>query len=86
MNKKMYTLELDIAYDYPEADLAIDCSNYGLEFKLIDPNGPGGGNPVYEFASYNKDDLIAFACVCGYDEKNFGNGTYEIEQYIKEIV
>lgn len=73
MNKKMYTIELDICAEYPESELAIDCSNYGLEYKLINANGPGGGNPVYEFSSYNKDDLIAFAEVCGYDD---------VEEYI----
>ena len=73
MTKKTFTIELDICAEYPESELAIDCSNYGLEYKLINANGPGGGNPVYEFSSYNKDDLIAFAEVCGYED---------VEEYI----
>ncbi len=77
MTRKLFTLELDICSEYPTSELAKDCSNYGMIAKLIDANGPGGGNPVYEFASYNKDDLIAFAEVCGYDG---------MEEYIKEIV
>jgi hypothetical protein len=80
MNTKtrtLYSLELDICSEYPTSELDQDMSNYGLVAELIDPNGPGGGNPVYKFSSYNKDDLLAFAEVCGYDDA---------EEYLEETV
>lgn len=75
--RTLFSIELDICSEYPTSELAKDCSNYGLIAQLIDPNGPGGGNPVYRFSSYNKDDLLAFAEVCGYED---------IEQLIEETV
>jgi hypothetical protein len=68
MTRKLFSLELDICSEYPTSELAKDMSNYGLVAKLVNANGPGGGNPVYEFSSYNKDDLLAFAEVCGYED------------------
>lgn len=75
--RKLFSLELDICAEYPVSELAVDMSNYGLVAELINPNGPGGGNPVYRFSSFNKDDLIAFADVCGYED---------IESYITETI
>lgn len=75
--RKLFTLELDICAEYPTSDLMVDVSNYGLFAELVDANGPGGGNPVYKFSSYEKESLIAFAEECGYDE---------IEQDIEELV
>jgi hypothetical protein len=66
--RTLYSLELDISCEYPTSELAQDMSNYGLVAELIDANGPGGGNPVYRFSSFNKDDLLAFAEVCGYED------------------
>jgi hypothetical protein len=68
MKRTLFSIELDISADYPTSELDKDMSNYGLVSELIDANGPGGGNPVYRFTSYNKEDLIAFAEVCGYDD------------------
>jgi hypothetical protein len=68
MKRTLFSIEIDIAADYPTSELAKDMSNYGLVSELIDANGPGGGNPVYCFTSYNKEDLLAFAKVCGYDD------------------
>jgi hypothetical protein len=73
--RTLYSLELDICAEYPTSELDKDMSNYGLVSELINANGPGGGNPIYSFSSYNKDDLLAFAEVCGYDDA---------EQYIEE--
>jgi hypothetical protein len=68
MKRTLFSIELDISCEYPTTELAKDMSTYGLVSELIDANGPGGGNPVYRFTSYNKEDLIAFAEVCGYDD------------------
>lgn len=79
MNKTrtLYSLELDICSEYPTSELANDMSTYALVCQLINANGPGGGNPVYKFSSYNKDDLLAFAEVCGYDDA---------EEYLEETI
>jgi hypothetical protein len=66
--RTLYSLELDICAEYPITDLANDMSTYALVCQLINANGPGGGNPVYRFSSYNKDDLLAFAEACGYED------------------
>jgi hypothetical protein len=72
MARTLFSLELDISADYPISELAQDMSNYGLVAKLISANGPAGGNPLYRFSSFNKDDLLAFAdevCGCDYAEE-----------------
>jgi hypothetical protein len=67
-NRKLFALELDISAEYPTSDLMVDVANFGLIAELVDANGPGGGNPVYKFSSFNKDDLVAFALECGYED------------------
>lgn len=76
-SRTLFSLELDISADYPTSELIKDMSNYGLVAQLINANGPGGGNPIYRFSSFNKEDLLAFAEVCGYDNA---------EEYLEETV
>jgi len=66
-NRKFFSIELDISSEYPTSDLMVDVSKYGLIAELVDLHGPGGGNPVYKFFSYDKESLLAFAEECGYD-------------------
>lgn len=45
----MFSIQLDIAHDYPHLDLIRDTKSYDISIKLITESGPAGGNPLYEF-------------------------------------
>lgn len=82
--RTLFSLDLDICSEYSVNELMVDCSNYGVVAELVDANGPGGGNPIYKFSSFDRDSLVAFAVLCGYDEKNYGDSTYVVEDFITE--
>jgi hypothetical protein len=45
----MKTVQLDVAYDCELGDFLDMVKNLNLEFKVIEPIGPAGGNPLIEF-------------------------------------
>lgn len=53
----------DYAYEYDEdrhlARVALEASKFNLVSQMVDPCGPGGGHPVYEFTG-TRDDLEKF--------------------------
>jgi hypothetical protein len=53
----MFTTELDINYETPKSEIVKFALEHMCEATLITENGPGGGNPVYEFSSHSYDCL-----------------------------
>jgi hypothetical protein len=45
----MKTVQLDIAYDCELGEFLDMVKRLNLEFKVIEPIGPAGGNPLIEF-------------------------------------
>jgi hypothetical protein len=58
------TFPLDIAAILDAVDLetsiAEELEPYGGSVRCVDPHGPGGGNPVYEFTFPNREQAIAY--------------------------
>jgi hypothetical protein len=51
----MQTFELDVAYDETLEDaLATIPKNIAVTYRVVDPNGPGGGWPVIAFTGKRK--------------------------------
>jgi len=44
-----YKLKVDVAYDWPFHDFCQFCQDHDCTFKVIEAQGPGGGNPYVEF-------------------------------------
>lgn len=54
----MFAVELDVAADC--TDIVEVARAYDVDVTLVDPNGPGGGNPVYEFVATSRRNLVDF--------------------------
>ena len=53
----MYIIELDISHESTPSEVVEFASNWDCTSKLLMENGPAGGNPLYEFASDNYNNL-----------------------------
>ena len=53
-----YRAEIDVSYDAPVGDFMKWVETYNLEQRLIEAEGPGGGNPCFEVSTKNRDDLL----------------------------
>jgi NTP pyrophosphatase (non-canonical NTP hydrolase) len=54
----MFAIELDVAADC--MDVVEIAAAYDVDVTLVNPNGPGGGNPVYEFVATSRRNLVDF--------------------------
>lgn len=52
-----YTVELDISHESTPSEVAEFAFIWDCTSKLLIEDGPGGGNPVYEFLSNNYGNL-----------------------------
>jgi hypothetical protein len=58
----MKTVQLDIAYDCELGEFLDMVKRLDLEFKVIEPIGPGGGNPLIEFTGDRRSiDILQLA-------------------------
>jgi hypothetical protein len=58
----MYSVELDISSEMGCEEVVNFASEYGCSATMIEEFGPGGGNPVYRFASEEKSNVIRMIC------------------------
>ena len=56
--KNMHKAEIDVAADCTIDSFMSFCEKYNLTQNLITAHGPGGGNPVFEIACANYNELI----------------------------
>lgn len=49
----MFSIELDVSYESTHQEIVEFAREHDCNATLVTENGPGGGNPVYEFASDN---------------------------------
>lgn len=57
--KKAFKAEIDVSHECTVYDMMCWLERYHLVCKLIASSGPGGGNPCFEIAAMNKNDLLA---------------------------
>lgn len=57
--KRAFKAQIDVAYDCTVGDMMEWLEQYNLACKLVHAVGPGGGNPCFELAAVNKNDLLA---------------------------
>ena len=56
----MFTYECDVAYDCSIEVIAKMCEDTNATMRVIEANGPAGGNPHLSFEFTNADDKYAF--------------------------
>jgi len=61
------TIELDVSWDSAD-DVEHYAAKFGLRTKLVDPEGPGGGNPIYSFTG-TEDQLRSYLKVYTADDQ-----------------
>ena len=74
----MYTIDLDISSEVTDIQVNEFATALGCTATLLMENGPGGGNPLYEFSSDNFDYLQELV------EQYFG-GEFD-EEEIKNMI
>lgn len=52
----LITIELDVAYDKDISEVGEFAQEHGVEYKIIEEHGPGGGWPVVQFTG-NKENM-----------------------------
>ena len=55
----MYTIELDISHEASLEQITAWASKFNCTPKLIQEIGPAGGNPVYQFSSNYKSNIVS---------------------------
>lgn len=76
-----YQTELDISSELTTSEVEKIALDLGCTANLVIANGPGGGNPVYEFASdsfNNLKELIEQAYGAGMDEEQLKTMIWEV--------
>ena len=56
----MFTYECDVAYDCPISEIAQLCEATNVTMRVIEAEGPGGGNPFLCFEFTNDDNRSEF--------------------------
>jgi hypothetical protein len=57
----MFNYECDVAYDCSIDVIAKMCEDTNATMRVIEANGPAGGNPHLSFEFTNADDMNAFS-------------------------
>jgi hypothetical protein len=57
----MFNYECDVAYDCSIEFIAKMCEDTNATMRVIEANGPAGGNPRLSFEFTNADDMNAFS-------------------------
>jgi hypothetical protein len=52
-----YAIELDITHESTFEEVQQFATEHGCEVKLLEENGPAGGNPLYKFTAESFDML-----------------------------
>lgn len=66
----MYTTELDINHEMPQANVLAFAAQNNCAALLIEESGPAGGNPLYQFFSNSYDSLLQLATEVLDDEEH----------------
>lgn len=51
----MFVTELDVSHETNYLQVKLFAADHGCTAKLLQQNGPAGGNPLYQFSSDNYD-------------------------------
>lgn len=54
----MFSIELDVSYESTHQETIKFAQEYDCNANLVTENGPGGGNPVYEFTSDKIENVM----------------------------
>ena len=75
----MFSIELDISHEPTHQENVEFAREHNCNAILVTENGPGGGNPVYEFTSDKIENIIKLTT-------NIYGGTFDTETLKTMIV
>ena len=55
-----YRIELDLSHEMTEQEMIDFGKKYNLSFKMIEEEGPAGGNPLVEYSTDDQFNIIKF--------------------------
>ena len=76
-----YNVQLDVSHETTFELVNEFATGHGCEATLVQLNGPGGGNPVYQFSSDNFNylqELVEQVLGRGCDEETIKTMIYEV--------